>query len=58
MVLTGIEDVAVDYNKSVKAVYAHWARRHIERTKTLNVLSFCVDPKRLGLPSWVPDLRR
>ncbi len=56
-------DIDIDYSKTTEQVYQDWARKRINRTKRLDVLSACVDSHRtpyIGenqLPSWVPDLR-
>ena len=56
-------DIDIDYSKTTEDVYMDWARKRINRTKKLDVLSACVDSHRtphIGnneLPSWVPDLR-
>ncbi len=53
MALNGVENLVIAYGKSVREVYAGWAPRHVERTKTLDVLAFRMDCYCLGLSWWV-----
>lgn len=48
------QDVEIDYSISVQEVYCNWARKRIQRTSSLDILSACTDSGRSGdLPSWV-----
>jgi hypothetical protein len=51
--------IEVDYSKDVELIYKEWALKRIRRTRTLDVLSACVNDhqKSESLPSWAPDLR-
>jgi hypothetical protein len=51
--------VEVNYNQTVIKAYEMFARKHIERTGSLKILSYIEDvelnQRRSGLPSWTPD---
>jgi hypothetical protein len=52
------KDIEVDYSKDVGLIYKEWALKRIRRTRTLDVLSACLnDQKSKSLPSWGLDLR-
>lgn len=49
-------DIQPDYTKSTEAVYQQAASHLIQNSKDLELLSLCeLNPKRLNMPSWVPD---
>ena len=50
------ELIAIDYSKSVSAIYTNYCKYHIDTSKNYDILSHAIETRfDMKLPSWVPD---